>query len=449
MQDQPYPTNPDDSQLPDYLRIDPVRLNNAEPDREAAANLIRQKVAAAYTNEPAAMEEAESITATQAPLSQHQQYMQSLNDSGKSWAEIQNAWHEYYAALPTPEKYQVWQEFHAANSTSTPFQQHVYQRDQGAAPATVQQPAFQQPQQTQFQPMQPQPTQLQAPQPQPTVIPADYTPVEPDAKQVSPGRQSVADIRKHIRATVNSGKTLKKQDHLKSLAFGLASGAVTVFIFLFGFFNEFFISPFIQPSRQASETPVIVDPASAVVGKTPKIIIPKINVEIPTDYSQTTTDNKVIEAALDNGIVHYPTTARPGTAGNAAYFGHSSNNILNPGKYKFAFVMLHKMVEGDTFYITYEGKAYAYEVISRRVVEPTEVGVLGPVPGQTSTATLITCDPPGTSLKRLVVVGKQISPDPSANPAPETAAPLLAATEPADLPGNGPTLWSRLWGSVF
>ncbi|HYH35891.1 MAG TPA: hypothetical protein VD706_00095, partial [Candidatus Saccharimonadales bacterium] len=62
---------------------------------------------------------------------------------------------------------------------------------------------------------------------------------------------------------------------------------------------------------------------------------------------------------------------------------------------------------------------------------------------QTATATLITCDPPGTSLRRLVVVGQQISPDPSGNT--QAAIPDTGGQSGTDtnLPGNGPTLWGR------
>lgn len=430
----------DPKQLPAYLQLggNSGAAGNSNPsaatdpsavyDREAAANVVRQKLAAIYADEPNARQEAAEIENMRAPLSRHQQYMQSLNDSGKSWAEIQNAWHEYYVALPDHEKHKVWQEFYAANQTSTPAQQHIYQHDA----RSLETPS------------------APGEDTKPTVKAADFTPAIPSAPRKPSARPSVNDIKKRIRDTVSANGAVKTKDHLKSLAFGLASGAVVVFIFLFGFFNEVLIAPFIQPSRQVTETPVIVDTASAVVGDTPKVLIPKINVEIPTDYTQTTLDNKTIESALDNGIVHYPSTVRPGQAGNAAFFGHSSNNIFNSGKYKFAFVLLHKLVEGDTFYLSYEGKAYAYQVISRRVVEPTEVSVLGPVPNETATATLITCDPPGTSLKRLVVVGRQISPDPGGNAVPSDTNPLLATAEPAaNLPGNGPTLWSRMWNAVF
>ena len=101
---------------------------------------------------------------------------------------------------------------------------------------------------------------------------------------------------------------------------------------------------------------------------------------------------------------------------------------------------------GDTFFLTYNGTVYGYKVIERKVVSPSQVDVLDSVPGETATATLITCDPPGTSLNRLVVIGRQVSPDPSGNAAATT--PSLDGSSD-QLPGNGPTLWTRMWRSVF
>jgi LPXTG-site transpeptidase (sortase) family protein len=180
----------------------------------------------------------------------------------------------------------------------------------------------------------------------------------------------------------------------------------------------------------------------------PEVIIPKINVEIPVNYSETSTDEATIENDLKDGIVHYPTTSLPGQNGNTAFFGHSSNNIFNKGKYKFAFVLLHELVPGDVFYLTNNGKVYAYKVFSKTVVEPSEVGVLDPVEGHTATATLITCDPPGTSLHRLVVVGDQISPDPTGN-GQSTALAGGSSSAISQIVGNGPTLWTRWWGTGY
>jgi LPXTG-site transpeptidase (sortase) family protein len=110
-------------------------------------------------------------------------------------------------------------------------------------------------------------------------------------------------------------------------------------------------------------------------------------------------------------------------------------------------VLLHQLVKGDTFYLTYGGKVYVYQVIDRKIVPPTDVAVLNDTERKAATATLITCDPPGTSINRLVVTGEQISPSPSGNTNPTT--PTSATTSPVNLPGNGPSLWSRFWNWLF
>jgi hypothetical protein len=97
------------------------------------------------------------------------------------------------------------------------------------------------------------------------------------------------------------------------------------------------------------------------------------------------------------------------------------------------------------FYLTSDGKSYTYEVISRQIVKPSKVAVLGSVPGYAATATLITCDPPGTSNNRLVVVGKQVTPDPAANDKPAPPIPAEANVKTKNLLGNGPGPVTRLW----
>jgi sortase A len=252
--------------------------------------------------------------------------------------------------------------------------------------------------------------------------------------------RSAKDVQAAIRHKVTAGGQLQTKHHVQSLLFGLGMGLLVIIVFLFGFFNEVIIAPFLQPSRVASATPLIVNNDSVAPSPNPEVIIPKIDVQIPVDYNETSTDENTIENDLQSGVVHYPTTVLPGQTGNAAFFGHSSNNIFNKGKYKFAFVLLHTLVPGDTFYLAYNGKMYVYKVITRSIVDPSDVAVLNPVPGQTATATLITCDPPGTSLHRLIVVGQQISPDPSGNTQSTAPTPSIS---PTTLPGNGPTLWTR------
>ncbi len=413
--------------------IEPVAGSNA------AADVIRRKLDAIFDGEPDAKTEIAEVNNPEIiqPRSKHQEFMHDLSQSGKSLAEIQTEWHHYYITLPDDEKHQVWREFYASNTKGSKYHQTV-QTAKAVAPQSVESSTAK--------------PGIVVSRQEPEPLPAKPARSKPKKLRVEDLRSAKA-IKEHIVDKVSAGGQLKAKHHFQSLLFGIGMGALVIFIFLFGFFNEIIIAPFIQPSRHASATPLILSTDSVAPTNTPEVIIPKINVEIPVDYSATTTDENAIENDLENGVVHYPTTSMPGQNGNAAFFGHSSNNIFNKGKYKFAFVLLHELVNGDTFYLTNNGKVYVYKVISMRVVEPSEVSVLLPVAGQTATATLITCDPPGTSLHRLVVVGQQISPDPSTNTATAatgtsttTAAGVTTTTTgPAALPGNGPTAWTRFW----
>jgi LPXTG-site transpeptidase (sortase) family protein len=383
------------------------------PNARAAADLIRQKVSRIYAEEPDAGQELAEVE-DGSQRSKHQQFMYDLGTSGKDLATIQTEWHDYYQGLPADQKHQVWQEFYASQSVLTG-------QPQPSAGATA---------------------QALAKHKQPAVSSKRARSVASKPSKLRDAR-SAKDIQAAIKDTVTAGGQLETKHHIQSLLFGVGMGFVVLLIFLFGFFNEVVIAPFIQPSRVVAATPLIVSSSDSVASvANPEVIIPKINVEIPVNYNETSTDENVIENDLQSGVVHYPSTTLPGQTGNAAFFGHSSNNIFNKGKYKFAFVLLHTLVPGDTFYLAYNGKMYVYQVISRDIVDPSDVSVLNPVAGQTATATLITCDPPGTSLHRLIVVGKQISPDPSGN-SQATAVTAVTPTAPSSLPGNGPTLWGR------
>jgi len=235
-------------------------------------------------------------------------------------------------------------------------------------------------------------------------------------------------------------EAINPPQHVRSLIFGLGVGCIVLLVFLFSFFNQQFIAPFIQPSRNVTNTPIIAD--SGAISLASEIIIPKINVEIPVIYNVDSINEQAVQDALQQGVVHFADTALPGQDGNGVIVGHSSNNILNPGHYKFAFVLLNRLAVGDTFYLQKDGKRYTYQVYEREIVKPTDVGVLG-LTDKLATFSLITCDPPGTSTNRLVVIGQQISPDPSTNIAANSQNNTLA-TKAAIIPGNSPSLWSRL-----
>lgn len=366
-------------------------------DANPAADLIRKKVEAAYAHEPDATEEEIGAQVTpKSRRSKHQEFIYELTNSGRPLHEVQTAWHEYYAGLTDAQKHQVWQEFYRTHAQAAhhPAVTHTEPRPEPAKPH---------------------------PRHEPSKVIRQTTKKLPRPKH--PPRQ--------VRQS-------KKANPFQSLLFGLGIGSLVIIIFLFSFFNERFIAPFIQPSRNTANIPIIT---SGTVSAAPEVIIPKINVEAPVVYDVNTINEAAVEQGLNRGVVHYADTALPGQDGNAIIFGHSSGNIFNQGNYKFVFSLLRALNPGDTFYLQKDGKRYVYQIYKKEIVRPTDVSVLG-LTDKTATATLITCDPPGLSTNRLVVIGEQISPDPSTN------VPLQShntvAQQTSVIPSQSPTLWSRL-----
>jgi LPXTG-site transpeptidase (sortase) family protein len=440
--------------------------DDADKDGNPAIELVRAKVARVFSQEPSAVQELAEVQQERV-LSKHQHFMQELSNSSKSLAEIQTAWHHYYTTLSDAEKHEVWQEFYDANR-HTPYQRLFPQNQaQGQTEAQAQgqwQPAGQavQPVGPRFVPAPNVPNGYVG---QNGVVVADHTPVGNSVMSTSrhdaggPGllwasgrrgsgwpkggwrnKANARQIKDKILGTVNAGGKLTAKHHLQSLMFGLGTGMLVLVLFLFTFFNEYVIAPFIQPSRNVSSTPIILGNSTVSADAPPSVTIPKINIQIPLDFTVASYDESVVEEGLKTGAIHYPNTVLPGQNGNGAYFGHSSGNIFNNGKYKFAFTLLHNLTTGDLFYITYGGKTYAYRIFAREVVPPTAVSIISDTKGKQATAALITCDPPGLSTNRLVLWGEQISPSPTTNTA---AAPTAVNAQPEALTDNGPTLWSQ------
>lgn len=382
-------------------------------DHNLAADAIRDKLNKLYASEPDAFEEEKQAEAAK-HHSKHQQYMLELNNSGKGLAEVQTEWHNYYVSLSDQEKHEVWQEFYASNENAAADKPLKLKQD---APTETEKIA---------------------------IVRNEINTHSNKSKRARVDRRDSSGIQDDIKAHATKQKLTKKQ-HFQSLFFGLGVGFVVILVVMFSFFNEFVIAPFIQPARTSAETPLIVGSETVAPTKDPQIIIPKINVQIPIRFDITSNSEESMQKELESGIAHYPTTSNPGENGNGAYFGHSSNNIFNKGEYKFAFVLLHQLVPGDIFYISKDSKLYTYKVFDKKVVEPYQTEVLEPVEGHPATATLITCDPPGTSLRRLVIFGDQINPDPSTNTI--ATAKTVDNSGGAELVGNGQTLWGRLVGS--
>ncbi|MEI7818834.1 MAG: sortase [bacterium] len=242
---------------------------------------------------------------------------------------------------------------------------------------------------------------------------------------------------------------LFSRHNLKYAGVGLFSFAIFLLIFNFQTLSvqfNYFIRPPEPSAPVASTSPTpSVEPAVAEIGgeTVPPgdvIIIPKIKVDNVPVIFEASAAEAAIQKSLQNGVVHYAGTALPGEKSNIVIVGHSSNDWWEPGNYKFIFALLEKLVPGDQIQMNYKERKYVFEVTNSKVVEPSEISVLQPT--SEPQLTLITCTPPGTSWKRLIVTAKQIAPLPK--PVKDEAQANQPAKVEAALPGNAPSIFDQI-----
>lgn len=106
---------------------------------------------------------------------------------------------------------------------------------------------------------------------------------------------------------------------------------------------------------------------------------------------------------LSKSLIHYGGSSLPGEYGNAVIFGHSVlPQFFNPESYNTIFSTLHTVKLGDTIVVVSDGVTYTYSVFDLSIVDPSDISVLEQN-YDNSYLTAITCTPPGTYWKRLVV----------------------------------------------
>lgn len=111
---------------------------------------------------------------------------------------------------------------------------------------------------------------------------------------------------------------------------------------------------------------------------------------------------------LARSLVHYAPTSLPGEYGNVTIFGHSTlPQLYNVKDYKTIFTYLPSLNKGDKISVKADNLNYEYEIYDMFVIDPDQVSVLEQR-YDNSYMTLITCVPPGTYWKRLVVRSKLV-----------------------------------------
>lgn len=369
----------------------PASPSPAAPQQTAAANVVRHQIETAYDKSAAAEPDTNPY---------HRTHQTNPQPTPEQWQQYHSAWQDYYQKYY--ERYYIG---------------HIHKARQAIA------------------------TQTSAPQ---QVIGSMQSVAMEDGTMDTD--EALYDLRHQLISNVQKkAKQARKSRHFIPISAGLS----VMLVFLFLQYNQILIA-----NVQAYVSPGTIDPQNIIVDPSTSttvdpaltnIVIPKINVDVPVDYNATP-DNDSQMAAMKNGLAYFGiagASSKPGQIGNTPVAGHSSNDVIETGSYKFIFAQLDKVQTGDTIYANYQGTRYTYVVTKKEVVLPSEVSKLV-YETDKPVLTLITCTPLGTALKRLLVTAEQVNPSPATAAAPTDTTSGTSAPEMA---GTAPTIFERLFGA--
>ena len=365
--------------------------SSSDLSRQAAAQLARKKVLAAYTAQ--AQKKAEEANAAKAQPGQHlkdQPVPQKINS--ESWKKYHSAWQDYY------QKY--YSQYYSNAARDYIAKEKLREaRDKAEEEEIL-------------------------------------------SKSKASEKDSSLRIKIRKKATENAKKSRRMRKFIP-----LFAGLTVALVILFLQYNRLIFAPimaYMSPGNvPASEIEALDPTITQTVSADPRLIIPKLNVDVPVRYNVPLSG---IMQAMNNGVAHYRiagASAYPGEIGNFILTGHSAGDVYSSNPYKYIFSGLERLEDGDLIYVNYNSVRYTYRVTKKEVVEPTNVAALV-VQTDKPLITLVTCTPLGTSRYRLLVTGEQISPS-YEGASQESGQDIPAIDESTALPSNEPSFFEGLW----
>lgn len=280
-----------------------------------------------------------------------------------------------------------------------------------------------------------------------------------DARVLEEERQVLATkkLPEETPASADSSSKLRTKIRLKAAEEGRKSkryrklipvfvGLFVVLFILFLQYNRLIFAPimaYVSPGDSpASEIEAIDPTVTTTVSADPKLIIPKLNIEVPVSFGVSLDE---VMSAMNHGVAQYRiagASAYPGELGNLVITGHSAGDVYSSNQYKYIFSGLDRLDAGDLIYVNYNSTRYTYQVTSKKIIDPTEVSEL--VLGKDKAyITLVTCYPVGTSRQRLLVFGELISPGSESSAAEDVETEDDSSD--SSLPSNEPTFFENIW----
>ncbi|MCL4533645.1 MAG: sortase [Bacteroidetes bacterium] len=163
------------------------------------------------------------------------------------------------------------------------------------------------------------------------------------------------------------------------------------------------------PRAEMDEAARLIPIPQASVPKGPRkppparLIIPSVGIdtkviELGTHYNDA---GEVVWDTAPFAAGHHTGTANPGEPGNVVLSGH----ISSPREGQ-VFNALPEIKVGDGIVVGTKDRDYVYQVVTRQIVEPTQVDVMNSTDEET--LTIITCFPDRIYSHRLVVMARRV-----------------------------------------
>lgn len=137
------------------------------------------------------------------------------------------------------------------------------------------------------------------------------------------------------------------------------------------------------------------------------VYVPKIKARSDIVANVDAANEKEYLQALKDGVAHAAGTNFPGQGKVIFLFAHSTDSPINIARYNAVFYLLRKLEKGDRITVYFLDKKFEYRVIAKTVAEANDTSWMQER-GYGELLVLQTCDPPGTTWKRLLVVAKPI-----------------------------------------
>lgn len=163
----------------------------------------------------------------------------------------------------------------------------------------------------------------------------------------------------------------------------------------------------LESPQQATQTPTLVSQKKII---TPisfefSLVVPKIGVNAQVFPNIDSGNEKEYLPVLKKGVAHAKGSRLPNERGVVFIFAHSTDSFLNLPHYNAVFFLLNKLQAGDEVFLFYQNQKYQYQVTEKKIIDPEMVGpevksILG------NALVLQTCYPPGTTLKRLLIIAR-------------------------------------------